>query len=151
MSLIKTYDSVEAMLDDIAKSREAADGRVLPWQDDIKPGMFVVRAWCPTKDPADMLIIYSEIIESEYEEDREQYRQPHMRNFRFTRSYSEVCPDGELGDIHVSSVLDIGSPPILSKEEFEECRTRNWPNDIRVLRSILQSHRCPMNPPTNKS
>jgi hypothetical protein len=36
--------------------------------------------------------------------------------------YKTACPDGELGDVHISTMSKI------SKEEFEEAKERRWEN-----------------------
>ena len=45
------------------------------------------------------------------------YNQPHMENYRFTRSYSIVIPEGEYGDIHLS--IAIGK---VSRDVFDELK-----------------------------
>jgi len=49
------------------------------------------------------------------------YREKNLRNYRFVKAYSEACPEGELGDLHVSSVSEI-----ITKEQFEKVRQNDW-------------------------
>lgn len=37
------------------------------------------------------------------------------------RAYSLACPQGEMGDIHVSTIDEF-----MSKEQFESARARGW-------------------------
>lgn len=115
------------------RNRKAADANVNPEQSALKPGDFFVRH-------AYGITIYGEIIdpvtlslngrriedltEEEQEEIRdirELYNDETMKNYRFTRSYSSVCPDGELGDIHISTVSRT-----ISREEFLSAQKKGW-------------------------
>ena len=72
---------------------------------------------------ADLLTIYGEIIESPFEQDREIFAQPHMKHYRLSRCFSVACPEGEIGDVHVSSIRSL-----LEKETFELARRSHWPS-----------------------
>lgn len=56
-------------------------------------------------------------IFSEIEHD---YYEPNMQGFVFGPHYSIVCPLGELGDVHRSTILTV-----ISKELFEEAKAAN--------------------------
>ena len=109
------------------ENREYADARVTDSQKSLRPGDFCKR------EHESGFVIYSEILDpvecsldgrseddlDEYDREdldftKELYGQPHMANYRFTRSYSVCCPRGELGDIHI-----VGAIPI-SEKEFRE-------------------------------
>ena len=117
----QSFESFEDLLGALNKDRDAADARVTSAQMDIHPGSFV------EIDHGD-LMVYAMILspdhgctsDEESEDCRELYAQPHMRGYRFSKAYSEMCPHGELGDIHVSTVTRV-----ITKEEFY--------NSIRAL------------------
>lgn len=72
--------------------------------------------------------IYGEILdpctgledEEDIEETREIYAAPEMAHFRFTRGYSALCPQGEMGDTHTSVMTPI------SREEFLAAKAKGW-------------------------
>jgi hypothetical protein len=116
------------------EARTAADASVTPSQEALKPGDYCLRE-------AHGLAIYSEILDAaevilggrdfkdldpedqeEVTDTRKSYAQPHMRYYRFTRSYSRACPNGELGDIHVSTVKKV-----LTAVQFQAAREAGWP------------------------
>jgi hypothetical protein len=49
------------------------------------------------------------------------YKEKNLRNYRFVKAYSEACPEGEMGDIHISVVAEI-----ITKEQFEEAMQNGW-------------------------
>ena len=98
---ITFYDSAEEMLDALTEAMEAADSKVQEWQAKIKEGD------CFWQETEYGFPIYGEVLEDDYEGD--------LQHYRFCKCYSEACQEGELGDVHVSSVSGI-----LSREEFEE-------------------------------
>ena len=127
---ITFYDSWEDAMQDERKAREAADARVTPEQEKYRIGDIVV------SDSGYGFPIFHEILDNEkivkdnlwkYGDDYEDegiytldiYREPHMKYFRFANNYSEVCPDGEHGDFHLS--VGIGR---VSRETFEELKER---------------------------
>ena len=117
---IQSFDSTKEMFDEIRQAREAADARVKPWQAAIKLGDHFVRV---VMFDAERLTIYGEIIESPFLQDREIFDQPHMKYYRFSRCFSVACPEGEIGDVHVSTILSL-----IDKETFELARLTNWPS-----------------------
>jgi hypothetical protein len=106
MTEVEFFDSIEEAWERIEQARKAADGRVAPWQAAAKPGDCFVYF-------ADDLVIYGEVLEC--------YDEPRLRHYRFSRCYSAACPEGELGDVHVSVILRF-----ISRQEFEEARQRGW-------------------------
>jgi hypothetical protein len=113
-------------MDDLFKAEEAArlaaDSLIRPDQI-IGPGCYCVRI-------RGELTVYSEILDAatfllgdreEYEDTQAMYKEPHMRFYRFTRSYSRMCPEGEYGDIHLCEIRQI------TKEEFLQARKNEWP------------------------
>jgi len=51
----------------------------------------------------------------------EGYTEAHLRHYRFCRCHSVVCPEGEVGDVHVSTVLCR-----VSRAFFEAMRQAGW-------------------------
>ena len=111
----------------IAEDRDEADTRVEPWQAEMKAGDHFVRI----VDMDGPLAIFGVIEEVHYEEDRELYALPHMRYFRSSRCYSVMCPEGELGDTHVSAMMKKLSPT-----QFELAKEMGWPSDHRVRQIV---------------
>ena len=114
------------------EAREAADSRVRPGSD-LQPGDFClrethgIRVYSEILDAAQHLLDgrkESELDEdelAEFEDIRSSYQEPHMRYYRFTKSYSRMCPRGELGDLHMATV-----ERKLTREEFETARKAGW-------------------------
>ena len=101
------FDSFEEMMEALERAIREADEKVQDWQREIKPGD------CFMRSTPYGFAIYCEVL-GEYEEE-------HLRNFRFCRCYSVACPDGELGDVHVSTIKRR-----ITREEFEEARRKGW-------------------------
>ena len=106
---VESFDSWEEMMQSLRRRREAADARALPWQAGITPGDYFRR------ESGYGFATYGEVLPDE------QRRPADLRHFRFCRCYSVACPDGELGDVHVSVVARR-----LSAEQFQEARQRGW-------------------------
>jgi len=80
---------------------QAADERVQEWQKAIKKGDYF---WQETEYE---FSIYGEVLENDYEGE--------LQHYRFCKCYSSACPEGEIGDVHLSVISGI-----LTREEFEE-------------------------------
>ena len=130
--IFKSYTSFEEMLADIRQATKEADERVTPQQQRYRPGDIVVsdsgygfpifhEILDIEKIARDDLWKHGDAVEDECIYLLDLYREPHMKNYCFTRSYSEACPEGELGDIHRS----IGQFRI-SRENFEEIRQKGF-------------------------
>lgn len=100
---IEFFDSFEEMMEAERDAREAADSRVLDWQKELKPGDCFIS---PTSYGFN---IYGVVLK--------EYKKAHLQNYRLCNCYSEFCPSGERGDVHLST---IGA--VLSREEFEEVK-----------------------------
>lgn len=130
--VIKSFSSLDEMFAAVDRAAEEAGGRVRAWQAAIKPGDFFVKL--------DRVVIYGEVLDPgvrregscltdrQLEEDANMYRQPHMRNYRATKSYSVMCPEGEFGDQHVSTIA-----AVITKEQFEKFREVGWPGYSEAL------------------
>jgi hypothetical protein len=109
---ITFYNSTEEMLDDLSRAMQEADEQVKLWQAEIKKGD------CFWRDTEYGFQIYGKVLKKPFCSSvtrRNENREEHLRHYRFCKYYSEVCPDGELGDVHVSVISGL-----LTREEFEE-------------------------------
>jgi len=97
------FDSVEEMFEAEQKAREAADERVEDWQKEIKVGD------CFRQSTEYGFDIYGEVLE--------EYSAEHLKNYRFCYCFSEACPEGEKGDVHMSQITEL-----ISREEFERLK-----------------------------
>ena len=105
---VEFFDSLEEAQDRLREAMEAADGKVKPWQAVIGPGD------CFIADGGEEgLLVFGEVLEG--------YQEAHLRHYRFCRCYSVACPEGELGDVHVSTVLCR-----VSRAFFEAMRQAGW-------------------------
>lgn len=139
MVKVLAFGSLEEALDHLSLCQKQADRRVDPFLE-LKAGDFFVRI-------AGEIVIYGEVLDpalpafpgkhskrelAEIREEAQIYGQPHMRHYRFTRCFSPCCPDGELGDVHVSTVQ-----ALLSKEQFELAKKNHWPQEDAEVRTLL--------------
>ncbi len=102
MSIIKQVDD---LFEAENANQEAAALQIQSWQAVIKPGDFFVRSEMG-------LTIYGKVMPDSESDGA----------YRFTRCFSEMCPEGELGDMHISTVTRI-----LTKAEFLAAKKTGWP------------------------
>ena len=120
---VKTFDDIGDFFAQQAKALEEANKRIQPWQAEIKVGDCFVRLY----QMGDRVIqIYGEVIdaleaerqagadEDEVAYVKSLYEDPGRQGFRFTKSYSVLCREGELGDVHVSTMTRV-----ITRAEFE--------------------------------
>ena len=110
------YGSFEEMQDDLGRAMNEADARVTEEQKRYRSGDIVL------SDSGYGFPIFHELLDNEkivkenllkYWDDYEDegiytldlYNEPHMKYYRFANNYSEACPEGELGDFHISEGL----------------------------------------------
>jgi hypothetical protein len=82
---------------------------VKDWQRELKKGDYFVR------NAGVGIPVYGEVVQSSGE-----YR-GRLRDYRFCKCYSMMCPTGELGDVHISTV-----DRLLTPNEFEGAKARRW-------------------------
>lgn len=111
---IESYDNFDSILAAMEAGQKQADSKTVEWQAALKPGDFFIRTvedipiFCRVLDPAIPVSDKENMSEEDLAEiaaDALWYNEPHMRNFRFCHAYSQFCPEGELGDVHVSTAL----------------------------------------------
>lgn len=95
----------------LAELKNAADARILPWQNALKKGdrFFYYSAEAE-------VVIWGEVLEDQTD--------PEMFGYRFCRCYSPIVPTGEMGDVHVSVIHRV-----VSSDVFEMARATGWPHD----------------------
>lgn len=100
----------------ISEMNARANKNVEDWQKEFSVGDCFVRFH-------DDLVIYGKVLSSD---------DPEMRHVRFTNCYSELCPSGEVGNTHISSIsLKI------TKAQFNIAKESNWPCDLKIVHSLL--------------
>ncbi len=105
----EAFDSLEDMMARLNEQIERADAHVQPWQAKIKPGDYFRRSSGYGFD------IYGEVLPEE------EPREPRLRHYRFCQCYSVACPEGEMGDVHVSTI-----ETLLTKSEFSTAQEQGW-------------------------
>jgi hypothetical protein len=88
---ITFYDSTEEMWDALGEAMESADDNTKEWQKVLK------KDDCFWQETEYGFNIYGKVLKNAY-------REKSLKNYRFCKCYSEACLDGELGDVHVSSI-----------------------------------------------
>jgi hypothetical protein len=105
---VEFFDSLEEAQARLHQAMEAADARVKPWQAAVKVGD------CFIADSGEEdLLVFGEVLEG--------YQETHLQHYRFCRCFSVACPEGEVGDVHVSTVLCL-----VSRAFFEAMRQEGW-------------------------
>ena len=105
---VEFFDTLEAVQARLRRAMKAADARVKLWQAAVKVGDTFV-----ADGGEEDLAVFGEVLEG--------YTEAHLRHYRFCRCYSVACPEGELGDVHVSTILC----PV-SRAFFEAMRREGW-------------------------
>lgn len=100
---ITFYDDIEEMFDALKTAMEDADAEVKDWQKAIKKGDRF-KHWTEYG-----FYIYGKVL-------RNAPRAKQLRNYRFCFCFSEACPDGERGDVHVSVVTELIDQANFEKE-----------------------------------
>ena len=119
----ESFDTFEDMQKAEEKAQKSAAERTKNWQIELaKPGSYAISM-------AHDLLLFHEILDplvnvedpEEKKYIKETYGQEHMKYYKFTRSYSVACEEGELGDIHVSMIL-----AFVTKEYFLAMKEAGW-------------------------
>lgn len=118
------FESVDDAFAAMDKAERAANESAHPFQKAIGYGSFAMRV-------AQGLTIWGFIPEKA---DVEPYEETFERGYRFGKWYSAVCPDGELGDAHISTLW-----PVMY-EDFEHAKANGWMLE-NALASDVQSER----------
>jgi hypothetical protein len=136
MDFFRSYASFEDMIGDMQRSEAAANERVTDAQKAIDYGDYWLRQ--AHVGGGEYLTVYGrcwtrdEIIKGETEAGSDveagelEYTMAvldsaHSRGYRFSTAYSQWEPDGEIGDVHISTMAKI------TKELFDEAKALGWP------------------------
>ena len=136
---VESFATWEEALERMAQQGRAADARVQPWQTAVQPGDCFLRT--------DQIVpIYGQVLDPPAE-DRGLYAQEHMRHFRLTHCFSAMCPEGEVGDTHVSCFAHLLTP-----EEFAAAQAAGWKEpedaDAREDAGLHPLYICPRHSPS---
>lgn len=109
--MVEAFENFDEMMEVLRQRMDEADKRIHPWQALIQPGEYFVR-------PGPQgITIYGEVLK----DPEDCHRDALTEHYRLCKAYSVACPYGELGDVHVSTI-----EKIISKDEFEAARRREW-------------------------
>lgn len=71
--------------------------------------------------PEEQLVIFGKVEQSEYPEDDAGIAESRNRGYIFGRCYSVACPEGELGDTHITNVTTK-----ISEAVFNRAKANGW-------------------------
>ncbi len=106
---VYSFDDLDDMFEHMREDMDEADSRVKSWQACIKPGDYFMR------ESGLGFTIYGEIL------DEEEPRPEHLKHYRLCKAYSQACRQGEMGDVHVSTIDEL-----IFKEQFEAAQRSGW-------------------------
>lgn len=115
-----SFDSLEDMFAFMQRDQEIAARaqKTHPIKvDDLKHGDY----FFSVRPDLDVVILGHVIETTEYEEDNESIQENRKRGYVFSKCYSPLCVEGELGDIHVTNVSGK-----LSEAEFLTAKTNGF-------------------------
>lgn len=119
------------MLNAMREAEDEANQRAEPWQKDITYGDYFIRDWAG-------LLIYGHITTkeeftrseaalgadtAEINHEWSTLENAYNRGYRYGWCYSQVEPDGEPGNTHISSM-----DRKITKEEFQWAKEHGWPS-----------------------
>jgi hypothetical protein len=116
---IRQFDSFDDLLAYLAEQRAIADSRVQSWQRNID------YEDCFVQDIGEGFPIFMTVERSPYPEDADVENGMFFMDRRPVRAWSWMCPEGELGTAHVSTVFARMSPPA-----WVLCKQAGWPRKI---------------------
>jgi hypothetical protein len=112
--MFQSFDTVDEMIAAVAAGQADADARVEPWQAAVAPGDHYVTFFAYDNGA---LVIYGQVLPPDPESSL-------RANSREVRAFSQDCPEGEYGIVHVAGIAGLITP-----EQFEHARALGWPND----------------------
>jgi hypothetical protein len=124
---IRPFNTIEDLFAFEREAQSQANSRIQPFQSALKEG----DCFCYlSAERQPNVIIWGEVLPLDPEDIADGYEQD--PNYRFTRCHSIACPEGELGDIHVSVVH-----AVVSRTIFEKARAAGWPHDEAAYRALV--------------
>jgi hypothetical protein len=118
---VKFYSSLEEMMQAEEEAQRKAAEYIQPWQRRIKGGDILIKNYPDFPIVCEVIDVEKEakqLLDKGYDEIEiaswlDSYREHHMGDYRLTKCYSIVVPDGEIGDSHLSEFAGH-----LRKEDF---------------------------------
>lgn len=133
------FGSVDEAFDWMKRMEQRANSRIHPIQHEVKRGGYAIRPYHEfhifgyvktTEEIAeDELKCGADAVELNYT--MQTLAESYLRGYRHGMWYSPVCPEGELGDAHISNLIPI------TKEDFELARASKWEIDPDQHMAIL--------------
>lgn len=142
--------SFDDVVKEIGRQRAVADESLEPWQREVKVGDHVVTfpfgagcvSWCEVVDPLDDDGDDDEPEESEVDPEQAELERAEEEfakraygpdsSLRFVRGHSDACPEGELGELHLSMIARV-----VTAEQFEKARELGWPQGLTQIARLL--------------
>jgi len=123
---VYAFDSTDELLAHMEASQAAADKAAESHHikvEDVKHGDYVISV---REDQG--VVIFGEVFEhTAYPEDAEDIVDSRKRGYIFGRWYSVMCPEGELGDTHITQVT-----MKITKEAFKLVQSNGWRHAMRM-------------------
>jgi hypothetical protein len=126
MVKVTSYDSLEDMLNDMAADQAAASEAAETHHvkvDDLRHGDFFASV-----RPDYGCVVFGEVIETMASDDPEEateiaedIRSSRENGYVFSKCYSPRCPQGELGDMHITRIT-----AKIAKTVFDRAKTNGW-------------------------
>jgi len=104
-----SFDDIDNMFQKMGQALRAADLAVQGWQAGVKTGDYVFRRDYQGRPVFCEVLSYPDELPENF------------RHYRLTRSYSSLCPLGELRHLHVSTI-----EKVITTDEFREFKKRGW-------------------------
>lgn len=121
MAKVKSFDSMEEMLDFIDENRKAAVAHVRPTQEALTKGDFYAA------DSHMGFAIFGELVEEP---------DPEEEGLVLTRAFSQILPGGELGYAHIVTMIPI------TADEFQNAKESGWRNTDVVIRALRRMQKA---------
>lgn len=151
---IRTYDSFEAMQADMSREQKAANDSLNGAQREMRDDFEHERYWIKKSEYGFLIFgqawsqnghrdaVAKSLPDGPVDLDSEDldeclwemagYAENRMAGYLAGRAFSEVVPNGELGDTHVSTCMPI------TLAAFEEAREANWRIDADVTPTLIE-------------
>jgi len=116
---MREFNSIEEMLEYLAQARqegiEAAKGHHIQVSD-LRHGDYFIRVH------ESGVLIFGEVLEhTSYPEDSGAIKRSRCNGYVYGRCYSILCPEGELGDTHITNVQSK-----IPRDVFERAKANGW-------------------------
>jgi hypothetical protein len=117
---MKMYENIEEMFADLERRLE--EGRRSAKTHHIKVGDLRHGDYFAYRHPVGVLVFGRVIEKTEYSEDDESIQEARENGFVFARCFSAMCPEGELGDTHVTRITHKVSKKLFDRAQVNGFR-----------------------------